>query len=368
MRLALVDLKRQYRSIKEEIDQALKGVVESGQFILGEEVKGLEEELAAYVGVKYAIGVASGTDALLLALMAYGIGPGDEVITAPFTFVATADVVLLLGATPVFVDIDPLTYNIDPNRIEPAITDRTKAIIPVHLYGQSVDLDPILDLARRYGLRVIEDTAQALGAEYKGRKVGSLGDIACLSFFPTKNLGAYGDGGMVLTDDPEIARRIRMLRVHGSEDKYYHKFLGLNSRLDALQAAILRVKLPHLDDWNHRRRQIAALYNELLQDLDLTLPHEAEFNKHVYHQYTIRVRDREGLRRHLAAAGIPTGVYYPLSLHLQEVFSGLGYREGDFPASERAAQEVLSLPIYPELEEEEVEYICDRIRAFLEHT
>lgn len=363
--IELVDLKKQYASIQEDMDQAIRSVVESGRFIGGPEVERLEAEMSRYLGVQYAVGCASGTDALQLALMALKIGLGDEVVTTPFTFVATAEAITLLGARPVFVDIDPRTYCIDPAGIEGVLTEKTKAIIPVHLYGQAADWDPIEAIARTHSLALIEDGAQAIGAEYKGRKACSLGDVGCLSFFPSKNLGAYGDGGMVTTNDPALAETLRMMRAHGSRVKYQHKILGVNSRLDALQAAVLRVKLPHIDHWNERRRQHAALYNELLADLDVMTPFCAPGNVHVYHQYSIRVRDRDTLQTQLKAAGVPTAVHYPIPLHLQEAFQYLGYEEGDFPVSEQVAREIISLPMYPELEEDDIRYIVVRIRETL---
>jgi len=371
MTIPLVDLKAQYLSIKEEIDGAIQRVLQNGQFILGSEVKALEEEIAAYCGVKYAVGVASGTDALHLALLACGIKAGDEVITPPFTFIATAESIAKCGAKPVFVDIDPKTYNVDPAKIEPQITQRTKAILPVHLYGQPADMDPILGLARKHHFKVVEDCAQALGAEYKGKKVGSLGDAGCLSFFPSKSLGAYGDGGMVVTNDTQIAETVRILRVHGSKAPYQHVMHGFNSRLDALQAAILRVKLNHLGRWNELRRSKAALYTGLLSQVDSIEPPHFEKNcKSSCNYYTIRLEDsrlnRGELRKHLESKDVQTAVYYPLSLHLQEVYKYLGYKPGDFPESERAQEEVLSLPMYPELSQKQVEKIVKTIKEFLD--
>ncbi len=366
MNIPLIDLKAQYQAIKEEIDTTITGVLESGQFILGSEVKSFEEEISAYLGVKYAVGVASGTDALHLALLACEIGPGDEVITTPFTFIATAEAIAKCGATPVFVDIDPKTYNIDAAKIESKISQRTKAILPVHLYGQSADMDTISELARRYNLKIIEDCAQALGAEYKGKKVGCLGDTGCLSFFPSKALGAYGDGGMVATNNPEVAEKVAILRKHGSKVSYYHLIPGFNSRLDALQAAVLRVKLGHLDDWNQLRREKAGFYARQLSQTDsIVLPYNEQHNLPSYNYYTIRLKDsridRNELRKHLESKGIQTAVYYPLSLHLQEVYKPLGYKLGDLPESERAQEEVISLPIYPELSEKQIEQITGTI-------
>jgi dTDP-4-amino-4,6-dideoxygalactose transaminase len=386
--IPLVDLKAQYNSIKAEIDVAINRVLEHGQFILGPEVKAFEDEMAAYCGTKYAVGVASGTDALHLALLACGIKTGDEVITTPFTFIATAESIAKCGATTVFVDIDPKTYNIDPEKIEQYLQSRqitsyessgspppewertkvrVKALLPVHLYGQPADMAPILELARKYHLKVLEDCAQALGAEYKGKKVGSLGNAGCLSFFPSKVLGAYGDGGMVVTNDPEIAETVRILRVHGSKASYQHVMHGFNSRLDALQAAILRVKLKHLDHWNELRRSKAALYTRLLSQVDGIDPPHSEINcKSSCNYYTIRLKDsrlnRDELRKHLESKGIQTMVYYPLSLHLQEVYKYLKHKSGDFPQSEQAQEQVLTLPMYPELSEEQVEGIAGEIK------
>jgi dTDP-4-amino-4,6-dideoxygalactose transaminase len=365
MEIPLVDLKAQYRLIKEEVDSALKRVLEDGQFILGQEVSALEKEVASYCGVNYAVGVASGTDALHLALLACGIKPGDEVITTPFTFIATAEAVTRCGATPVFVDIDPRTYNVDPSQIEPRVTKKTKAIIPVHLYGQPAEMEPILELALEHDFRIIEDCAQALGAEYKGRKAGSLGDAGCLSFFPSKNLGAYGDGGMVVTNSSEIAEKVEMLRNHGCREKYYHLLSGFNSRLDTLQAAILRVKLRHLNDWIKLRHEKASFYAQFLAK-EVGLPHIVPNGYHAFNYYTIRLRNsrsRDNIQRHLSSQGIATAIYYPLSLHLQEVFKSLGYKPGDFPESERAQEEVLSLPIYPELSENQIEEVTKAINV-----
>jgi dTDP-4-amino-4,6-dideoxygalactose transaminase len=379
MRIPILDLTRQYQAIKPEIDAAICRVLESGRFILGPEVEAFEAEIAEYLGVKHAIGVASGTDALLLALKALGIGPGDAVIVPTFTFFATAGAVHNLGATPVFVDIDPYTFNLDPADVRRVLTTdhgqwtRPKAVIPVHLYGQPADMDEIMAIAHEYGLYVVEDAAQAIGAEYSGqrtthhgptRKAGTIGHLGCFSFFPTKNLGAYGDGGLVVTNDDELAEQVRMLRVHGSKPKYYHHMVGTNSRLDALQAAILRAKLPHLADWTAARKRLADRYDELLSGLDgIVLPCRAPNRTHVFHQYTIRIPGgkRDSLRSFLAERGVGTEVYYPLPLHLQPCFRHLGYKEGDLPESERACREVLSLPMFPELREEEVEYVAREV-------
>ena len=370
MRVPLVDLQAQYATIKNEVDEAISGVVSRGDFILGSEVELFEDEVAAYCGARHAIGVASGTDALHLALLACDVGPGDEVITTPFTFFAITEAIIHCGARPVFVDIDPGTYNIDSRKIEAKISEKTKIILPVHLYGQPVDMSPILELAERYGLKVIEDCAQALGAEYKSRKVGSLGIAGCLSFFPSKTLGAYGDGGMVITSNAEIAEKLRILRQHGARHKYYHLMPGFNSRLDTLQAAILRVKIRHLDSWIRQRRTKAALYASLLGDLPgIDLPFDEPNSQHAFNYYTIRVREsnstRDNLARELAAQGIATAIYYPLSLHLQDALKGAGYGHGDFPESERAQREVLSLPMFPELQPDQITSIVEIIKHVL---
>ena len=378
----LCDLRAQYESLKHEIDVAMQTVAASGQFILGANVKAFEEEMAAYLGCKHAIGVGSGTDALHLAVRALDIGPGDEVITTPFTFIATSEAICLVGATPVFVDIDPRTFNIDPNLIESAITPRTKAILPVHLYGQPCDMDAIMDIAERYDLRVVEDCAQSLGAEYRGRNAGTFGDVGCLSFFPSKNLGCFGDGGMVVTGDGSLCERVEYLRRHGGRVKYHHEELGLNSRLDELQAAILRVKLPHLDRWNSLRRQHAYRYNSLLAELkQIVRPAERADNgtvtphgdddgtnslQHaVYHQYTIQVDNRDAVRKHLSHARVGCAIYYPVPLHLQTVHEGLGHQPGSFSCAERAAHTCLSLPMHPELAKDQQEKVIERVRSAL---
>jgi dTDP-4-amino-4,6-dideoxygalactose transaminase len=367
MKIPLVDLKAQYDSLKNEIDDAISRVVEGTQFILGPEVKAFEQEIAAFIGVKYAVGVASGTDALHLALLACGIQPGDEVITTPFSFIATAETISHCGAVPVFVDIDPRTYNINPTLIEAKITKKTKAILPVHLYGQPAAMNPILELARKYKLKVIEDCAQALGARYRDKKVGSLGDAGCLSFFPSKVLGAYGDGGMVVTNNPEIAEKVTMLRNHGGKQKYLNYLPGFNSRLDELQAAILRVKLRHLDNWIEMRRQKAAFYSKLLgQIYSVEPPYAAADVYHIFNYYTVRLDrklNRDKLSEHLNSQGVATAIYYPLSLHLQPVYKSLGYQAGELPESEKAQEEVLSLPIYPELEDKAIEAIARAIKS-----
>jgi len=370
LKIPLVDLVAQYQVIKEEVDAAIQRVLQQGQFILGPDVRQFEEEMATYCGTKFAVGVASGTDALHLALRAIRIGPGDEVITTPFTFVATAETITQCGATPVFVDINPKNYNIDPDKIEPKITTRTRAILPVHLYGQAADMEPILELAEKYHLQVIEDCAQALGAEYKGKRVGSIGDAGCLSFFPSKNLGAYGDGGMVITNDPGIAETVDMLRRHGAKNGYYYTLPGYNSRLDTLQAAVLRVKLKQLSTWNELRRHKAAFYNQLFAGTDgIETPSLEESGRSSFNYYTIRLQDsrlsRDKLREYLESWGIQTIVYYPLSLHLQQAYQALGHQPGDFPESERAQEQVLSLPLYPELGEEQIYEIVEGVREFI---
>ena len=348
----LLDLKAQHESIREEVREAIDRVVESQHFILGPEVEALEKEVAAYSQCEHGIGVSSGTDALLVALMAIDLKPGDEVITTPYTFFATAGAISRLGGKPVFVDIDPQTYNLDPAGIEAAITDRTRAIIPVHLYGQMADMDPIMEIAGRKNLHVIEDAAQAIGSEYKGRRAGSIGHLSCFSFFPSKNLGGCGDGGMVTSNDADLAARVKLLRNHGYSPKYYNKVVGGNFRLDAIQAAVLRVKLNYLDQWTEGRQRNAAAYRVLFAEADLnqvTLPFEAPDRRHIYNQFVILAQDRDGLMAHLKDRRIGTEIYYPVPMHVQECFQALGYRKGDFPLSEAAADETLALPIYPEL-------------------
>jgi dTDP-4-amino-4,6-dideoxygalactose transaminase len=346
----MLDLQAQYASIRDEIRAAIEAVLNSQHFILGPQVTALEEEISRYCGRRFAVGVASGTDALILALRAANIGPGDEVIVPSFTFIATADTVSLLGGTPVFVDIQPNTFNIDPSKIADRITRRTRAIVPVHLYGHPADLDPILAIAEQHKLHVIEDNAQAIGAKYKGKKTASFGDIGCLSFFPSKNLGGYGDGGMVVTDSEQLYRRLRGLRSHGGTKKYFSEEQGWNSRLDEIQAAILRVKLRHLDQWNRERRANAARYDALLKNVErVQTPFVANWAEHVFHQYTIRVPERDRVQKHLESQSIASTVYYPTPIHLQPIYSSLGYKPGELPETERASLEVLSLPMYPEL-------------------
>lgn len=364
-RVPLIDLKRQYQGIKEEINSAIQDVLESQAFILGPQVKEFEELFASYCNTKYAIGVSSGTDALLLALKSLGIGDGDEVITTPFTFFATVESICNVGAKPVFADIDPETYNIRPDLIEKSISKKTKAIIPVHLYGQCADMDSILEIAGKHDLRVIEDSAQAVGAEYKGRKSGSMGDLGCFSFFPSKNLGGMGDGGMVTCNSEELEEVIHMLRIHGGRPKNYHAALGINGRLDTIQASILIKKLGHLDDWCDERRQKASYYTEKMKGLDLITPKVMSFNKHAFHLYVIRVKERDRLMEHLRANTIDCAVYYPVPQHLQECLADLGYKEGDLPETEMAAKETLALPIFPEITQEEQDYVIKSVKDFL---
>jgi dTDP-4-amino-4,6-dideoxygalactose transaminase len=356
--IPLVDLKAQYRSIKPEIDSAVEKVMESGNFILGSEVESFEKEITDYLDIPYAVGVASGTDALRLTLLACRVGPTDEVITTPFTFVATVEVIIQCGAKPVFADINPYTFNIDTDKIEDVITLKTKAILPVHLYGNSCNMDAIMDLAYAHNLDVIEDCAQALGSDHKGRKVGTFGTAGCFSFFPSKTLGCYGDGGLVTTKDKRVADKIKLFRNHGSLDKRNYEVMGFNSRLDELQVAILRVKLRYLDKWLLRRREIASMYSQLLG-----LHPSNRLSGHSFNYYTIRVKERDKLKEYLSERGIQTAIYYPMSLHLQPVYKYLGYKEGDFPESEKASKEVLSLPMYPELRDEDIERIVDCIKT-----
>ena len=349
----LLDLKAQYATIREEVNTAVMQVLESQHFILGPEVEALEEEVAAYSQCKYGIGVSSGTDALLVALMAIDLQPGDEVITTPYTFFATAGSIVRLGAKPVFVDIDPSTYNIDHTQIEAAITERTRAIMPVHLYGQMAEMEPIMAIANRHNLYVIEDAAQAIGAEYRGKRAGSIGHFGCFSFFPSKNLGGIGDGGMVVTNDTELANKVRLLRGHGAHPKYYHKLLGGNFRLDAVQAAVLRVNLKYLDEWTERRCHNAQQYRKLFNQAgltEITLPTEVENCRHIYNQFVIRSTQRTELIAHFKNQRIGCEIYYPAPMHIQECFANLQYSMGDFPMSESAANETLAIPIYPELD------------------
>jgi len=361
MNVPFLDLKAQYRSIQQDISDAIHRVLESCAFALGPEVGAFEEEFAAYCQAKHAIAVNSGTSALHLALLAAGVGPGDEVITVPFTFVATVAAIYYAGAKPVYVDIDPTSFTMDPKRVEAAISERTKAIIPVHLYGQPADMDPILAIARRNRLIVIEDAAQAHGAEYKGRRTGSLADLACFSFYPGKNLGAYGEGGAVVTSNSEMDRKIRMLRDWGAEKKYYHRFKGYNYRLDGIQGAVLRVKLRHLDEWNCARDLHARAYCSMLSNSMVGVPRQMSYARHVHHVYAVRAPERDQLQERLARAGVQTGIHYPIPVHLQEAYREPHYKEGDFPFSEAAAREVLSLPMYAELTSQQVEYVASQI-------
>src|SRR5580698_7555259 len=362
VKVPYLDLKAQYQSIKPEIDAAIARVLESCQFVLGPEVTSFEQEFATYCGAAECIALNSGTSALHLALLAAGVEPGDEVITVPFTFVASVAAVIYAGAKPVLVDIDPRSFTMDPAAIERAITSRTKAILPVHLYGQSADMDPIMDVARRHGLVVIEDAAQAHGAKYKGRTVGSSGNMTCFSFYPSKNLGAYGEGGAVTTSNPEYARTIRMLRDWGQDRKYHHLLKGFNYRMEGFQGAILRVKLRHLERWTEARRAVVNLYNQHLADSGVETPTEMPWARHVYHVYTLRSEDRDGLQASLQADGIQTGIHYPVPAHLQPAYADLGYGRGAFPHAETAAQQVLSLPLYPELSAQAVAEVAAAVK------
>jgi dTDP-4-amino-4,6-dideoxygalactose transaminase len=362
--IPFVDLKTQYHAIKAEIHTAIEGVLETCQFTLGKEVATLENEFAAFSGASIGCGVNSGTSALHLALLAAGVGPGDEVITVPFTFVATVSAIHYAGAKTVFVDIDPKTYTMSPDALEAAITPRTKAIMPVHLYGQPADMDPIVAIAKKHNLVVIEDAAQAHGAEYRGRRVGSLGDMACFSFYPGKNLGAYGEAGMVVTDSNDYARTIRMLRDWGAEKKYHHVLKGFNYRMEGIQGAVLRVKLRYLEDWTEARRAAAARYRDLLQGSAYEPPYERNDSRHVFHVYAIRSNKRAALQKWMEENGVQTGIHYPTPVHMLPAFQDLGYSAGDFPHSERAAGEVLSLPMYPELTADAQKTVIDALLAF----
>ncbi len=362
VKVPYLDLKAQYQSIKPEIDAAIAGVLESCQFVLGSEVASFEREFAAFCGSKECIALNSGTSALHLALLAAGVGPGDEVITVPFTFVASVASVLYAGAKPVLVDIDPRSFTMDPAKIEAAITPRTKVILPVHLYGQTADMDPIMEIARRHKLLVIEDAAQAHGAQYKGRPAGSIGDMGCFSFYPGKNLGAYGEGGAVTTANADYARTVRLLRDWGADRKYHHVLQGYNYRMEGFQGAILRVKLRHLDAWTEARRRVAKEYDARLADSGVETPAEMPWGKHVYHVYTLRADDRDGLQQALQAAGIQTGIHYPVPVHLQPAYADLGYGRGVFFHAETAAEQVLSLPLYPELPPASVVHVADSVK------
>ena len=369
MKVPLLDLAEQNQLLRPEIEAALGRVLDTNGFILGAEVAALEKELAEYCGAKHAIACASGTDALLLALMAYDVGFDDEVITTPYSFFATVSSVTRLGAVPIFVDIDPKTYNLDVSQIEERITDKTKAIQPVHLYGQCADMDALLKISEKYNVPIVEDAAQAIGAEENGKRAGSIGDIGCFSFYPSKNLGGMGDGGFMTTNDDELAHKLNALRVHGSFERYYHKWVGLNSRLDGFQGAVLRVKLPHLDAWSDKRKANADYYRKLFTDAGLTeqisLPFERENVRHIYNQFVIRVPEkRDELKQFLAENEIGTDIYYPVSLHRQECFKYLGYLKGDYPESEKASRETLALPIFPELKAEQQEFVVEKIGEF----
>jgi len=387
MKVPLLDLKPQYQSLKKELDDAVLRVAESQYFILGPEVEKMEKEFCEYLNCKHAIGVSSGTDALLLALMAIDIGPGDEVIVPTYSFFATAGVVSRLNAVPVLTDIDPVTFNIDPEEFKKKITSKTKAVIPVHLYGQSADLEPIVKIAKEKNIFVIEDAAQAIGTDYKdGRRIGTIGDIGCFSFFPSKNLGGYGDGGLVTTNNDELAHMLRIKRVHGGEQKYYHKVIGGNFRIDALQSAVLRVKLPHLDKWSEKRRANAEYYYELFRKAGLAEePGKTKFddknsvllpkpiykgsaavkNYHIYNQFIIRAQKRDDLKKFLTENEIGNEIYYPVPFHLQECFANLNHKKGDFPESEKASETSLAIPIYPELSKEQQEYVVQKIKEFI---
>ncbi len=395
MKVPLLDLKLQYNSLKKELDEALLSVAESQYFILGPKVNEMEKDFCSYLKCEHTLGVSSGTDALLIALMALDIKPGDEVIVPTYSFFATAGVVARLNAVPVFTDIDPVTFNIDPSNFEKKISTKTKAVIPVHLYGQSCDMDPVIQIAKKHKIKVIEDAAQAIGVQYKdGRYVGTIGDIGCFSFFPSKNLGCFGDGGLVATNDKELAEKLKIMRVHGGHPKYYHKIIGGNFRLDAIQAAVISVKLPHLDGWSEARRKNAQLYNKFFIDAKLAeeagrtsfddknkvlLPkaiyksYKSEIsnpkseipNYHIYNQYIIRTQKRNEVRDFLKNNNIGTEIYYPVPFHLQECFTYLGYKKGDFPVSESAAETSIALPIFPELTEEQIKYVVDKIGEFI---
>lgn len=366
MKIPLMDLAAQYSAVQAEMDDAIRGVLKNAHFILGPNVKALESEISSYLGMKHGIGVANGTDALVLALRALEIGPGDEVIVPTYTFFATAEAVLMVGATPVFVDCEPATYTLDVTKLEACISPRTRAIIPVHLYGHPADMDPILEIAQAHGLRVIEDNAQAFGAEYKGRKTGGLADIGCLSFFPSKNLGGYGDGGMVVTNDDAVAEKVRMLRTHGWKRKYEPEMVGYNSRLDELQAAIIRVNLRHVDKWNERRRELAQRYSELLAPLGIKVPTEASWATHVYHLYMIGVPDRDRVQKVLDSEGVSTAIYYPLPVHRTEPCQAFCTEGVEYPFAERASSETLALPFYPHMPDSHADRVAEVLERALE--
>ncbi|HEX8097011.1 MAG TPA: DegT/DnrJ/EryC1/StrS family aminotransferase [Pyrinomonadaceae bacterium] len=362
--IPFVDLKAQYQSIRGEVDAAIAEVLSDTQFVLGSHVEAFEEEFARYCRARYALGTNSGTSALHLALLAAGIGPGDEVVTVSFTFAATAAAIRYTGATPVFVDVDPRSLTLDPDKLEAAITERTKAVVPVHIYGQCADMGPILDTARRRGLVVIEDAAQAHGAEYEGRRAGSLGDIACFSFYPSKNLGAYGEAGAVVTDDENYREKIRVLRDQGQSRKYCHAVVGYNYRMEGLQGAVLGVKLRHLDQWNDARRRNAEAYRGLLKDSGVRLLEEMPYGRHVYHVFAVFTQRRNELQEYLKSAGVSTGIHYPIPVHLQPAYKDLGYAEGSLPVTERASRETLALPMYAELEEASLRHVARAVQEF----
>jgi dTDP-4-amino-4,6-dideoxygalactose transaminase len=368
MQVPLLDLKAQYAAIKHEIEPAVSEVLASQYFILGPKVKELEEKISAYCNTEFAVGVSSGSDALLICLMVSDIGPGDEVITTPYTFFATAGAIHRMGAKAVFVDIDPKTFNINPDQIQEKITEKTRAIIPVHLFGQMADMDPIMDIAKKHNLLVIEDGAQAIGSEYKGRKAGSIGDFGCFSFFPSKNLGGFGDGGIVTATSRELYEKLVWFRGHGANPKYYHKFIGGNFRLDTLQAAVLLIKLGYLDNWSAKRRENAQYYNKAFKGKNITTPEIADFATTIYNQYVILAKDRDGLIDHLKKNKIGCEIYYPVPLHLQECFKDLAHKKGDFPCSEYAADHSLALPIYPELTQEQMRFVADKVIEFTDNS
>lgn len=367
MQIPLVDLKKQYLSIKDEIDSAIQEVLDNTEFILGKNVENFEKKFAGLCNVKHCVGVNNGTSALRLALQALGVKPNDEVITTPFTFIATAEAISHIGAKPVFADINEKTYCIDPEKIKEKITSKTKAIIPVHMFGQCADMDPILEVAEKHNINVIEDAAQAHNALYKNKKAGSIGDISCFSFYPGKNLGAYGEAGAVCTNDEDAAQKLVLLRQHGELKRYYHDVIGDNCRMEAIQGAVLGVKLKYIEEWTEKRRKNAEAYSKLLKKSDVVLPYEAEYARHVYHIYAIRAKNREQLRDFLGKNGISTGIHYPIPVHLQKAYYFMGINKGSFPIAEKTAEEILSLPMYPELSEEQIEYISNNIHNFVKN-
>jgi dTDP-4-amino-4,6-dideoxygalactose transaminase len=366
MEVPFIDLKEQYKNIKNEIDGKISFLIDNSEFILGKDLEEFEKEFSEFCGVRYSVGVSSGTDALVIALKSLNVGYGDEVITAPNTFIATAEAISLVGARPVFVDISEEDYNIDANLIGEKITGKTKAIIPVHLYGQPADMKKILDIARENNLFVIEDACQAHGAEFEGKKAGTFGKVGCFSFYPAKNLGAYGDGGAVITGDEGLYKRMLLMRSHGEVEKNKHEVVGSTNRLDNIQAGILRVKLRYLDEWNEKRRKNAEIYRKYLNSLNIEVPEELEGRKHVYHIFAVRVKSRDKIRDKLSGKGIATGIHYPMPIHLQSAYKFLGYKKGDFPVSENTAKEILSLPMFPELTEGQIKYVCDSLRESMD--